>query len=70
MVKKDDKMGNKSRYRKGKERKDRDQERRIQIDSQKKSKFCFLHKRQKQKWSLITSIGNKSCESDLKLFQW
>ena len=49
MVKKDDKMGNKSRNRKGKERKDRDQERRIQIDSQKSPKFA-----------LYTSAKNKS----------
>ena len=49
MVKKDDKMGNKSRYRKGKERKDRDQERRIEIDSQKSPNFA-----------LCTSAKNKS----------
>ena len=41
MEKKDDKMSNKSRYRKGKERKDRDQERRIQIDSQKSPNFAL-----------------------------
>ena len=41
MVKKDDKIGNNSRYRKGKERKDRDQERRIEIDSQKSPNFAL-----------------------------
>ena len=49
MVKQDDKMGNKSRNRKGKEWKDRDQERRIQIDSQKSPNFA-----------LYTSAKNKS----------
>lgn len=47
MVKKDDKMGNKSRNRKGKER-----ERPRKKDPNrfaKKSKFYFIHKRQKQK---------------------
>ena len=49
MVKKDDKMGNKSRNREGKERKDREQERRIEIDSQKIPNFA-----------LCTSAKNKS----------
>ena len=49
MVKKDDKMGNLTNLEIGKERKDRDQERRIEIDSQKNPNFA-----------LCTSAINKS----------
>ena len=47
MQSKDDKVGNKTINKEGKEGK-RERERKIEIDSKKKSKFWLLHMREKQ----------------------
>ena len=52
MQKKDDKVGNKTANKEGKKR---ERERKIEIDSPKKSKFWLLRMREKQKSCLITS---------------
>ena len=53
MQKKNDKVGNKTANKQERQGKKREQERKIQIDSQKRSKFWLLHENQKS--GLITS---------------
>ena len=55
MQNKDDKVGNKTANKQERQREKREQERKIAIDSQKRSKFWLLHMREKQKSCLITS---------------
>ena len=54
MQKKDDKVGNKTTDKKKKRRKKRERERKIEMDSQKRSTFWLLRMREKPKRSLIT----------------
>ena len=55
MQNKDDNVGNKTANKQERQRENREQERKIAIDSQKRSKFLLLHMREKQKSCLITS---------------
>ena len=55
MQNKDDKVGNKTANKQDRQRKKREQERKIEIDSQKRSKFWLLRMCEKQKSCLITS---------------
>ena len=49
MQNKDDNVGNKTANKQERQREKREQERKIAIDSQKRSKFWLLHMREKQK---------------------
>ena len=55
MQNKDDKVGNKTANKQERQRKKREQERKIEVHSQKRAKFWLLHMREKQKSCLITS---------------
>ena len=55
MQNKDDKVGNKTANKQGRQRERRQQERKIEIDSQKKPKFWLLRMREKQKSCSVTS---------------
>ena len=55
MQNKDDKVGNKTTNKQERQREKREQERKIEIDSQKRSKFGLLSMREKQKSCLIIS---------------
>ena len=55
MQNKDDNVANKTANKQERQREKRGQERKIEIDSQKRSKFWLLHMREKQKSSLIMS---------------
>ena len=60
MQNKDDKVGYKTANKQERQRKKRKWERKIEIDSQKRSKFWLLRMREKQKSSLITSDHSKN----------
>jgi len=55
MQNKDDKVSNKTASKQERQRKKREQERKNEIDSQKRSKFWILCMREKQKSCLIMS---------------
>ena len=55
MQNKDDKVGNKTANKQERQREKREQERKIAIDSQKRSKFWLLHMVKNKKRCLITS---------------
>ena len=59
MQKKDDKVGNKTTDKKKKRRKKRERERKIEMDSQKRSTFWLLRMREKPKkiFNYVRSVG-------------